>query len=829
MRNLTVNQMDMKIVFLNGDIDEKIYIEQPEGFVIPGQERKVYKLVKSLYGIKQAPMKWHEKIDEIVLANGFNIGECDSCVYYKENEKSYVKENDSGYVMMTLATVSWKSSKQTVITHSMMKVEFVALDKCAEEVEYLRQFLEDIPRCPKPVTVIGIHCDSDWFRSMKIALSSKLKLGFVDGTYTKPATTATNANLILHWTRCNDIVISWILNIVSPEIRQSVMYMNNAKDIWDDFAIRFAQTNVPKLFNLRKELAYLSQENLSISAYFAKFRSLHDELDAISTVPRCDYGKCLCNVNAKLDNFSKSAKLSQFLMGLGEQYTAIRGHLILMTSIPSLSDAYSLLMQEENQRELGINTNVTESVALSVKTYDKSYDNQRGGLKSGRQSNVKKPENAEICDFCQMSGHSRDKCFCVHSYPPWHRLHGKPKPKPKHQVKASHAYNVNTTPSESVTAVKAPDTARFTNAQCQQLMTMIQSSFKELSATNSNVASTSGMNSQWPTSNTSTPHMAGNVIHFVCHTKSKHTLKSNMWIIDSGATDHITPHFHLLQDVHTTNSVLHLPNGQYTAVTYIGNVALHTNIVLTDMLYVPSFNYNLLSIPKLTAINSCNVFFTKDACYVQDHVLKKITEIGELHDGLYLLHHPVNSSESLPDVIHSQLDHTTLVQSMCNNVQNVTVSKLLHARLGHPSVSFMKFLPTIMYNHSVMFTECDTCHLAKQTRLSFSDSITSSSSLFELIHVDVWGPCKYKTHGNCSYFFTIVEDLSRTTRVFLLPDKSQVYLLLRNHITYIHKQFSCHIKCLRTDNGTEFLHSDFRNYLASLGIIQQKSCTYTPQ
>ncbi|XP_074374746.1 uncharacterized protein LOC141715166 [Apium graveolens] len=175
---------------------------------------------------------------------------------------------------------------------------------------------------------------------------------------------------------------SELLNTVSPEIRQSVMYMNNAKDIWDNFAIRFAQTNVPKLFNLRKELAYLSQGNLSISAYFTKFRSLHDDLDAISTVPRCDCGKCSCNVNAKLDNFSKSAKLSQFLMALGEQYTAIRGHLLLMTPIPSLSAAYSLLMQEENQRELGINTNVTESVALSVKTYDKSYDNQRGGLKS---------------------------------------------------------------------------------------------------------------------------------------------------------------------------------------------------------------------------------------------------------------------------------------------------------------------------------------------------------------------------------------------------------------------------------------------------------------
>ena len=41
-----------------------------------------------------------------------------------------------------------------------MEAEFVALDKCAQEAEYLRQFLEDIPRWPNPVTAIGLHCDS---------------------------------------------------------------------------------------------------------------------------------------------------------------------------------------------------------------------------------------------------------------------------------------------------------------------------------------------------------------------------------------------------------------------------------------------------------------------------------------------------------------------------------------------------------------------------------------------------------------------------------------------------------------------------------------------
>ena len=53
--NLKIHQMDVKTAFLNGDLEEEIYMDQPEGFVEPGQESKVCKLTESLYGLKQAP------------------------------------------------------------------------------------------------------------------------------------------------------------------------------------------------------------------------------------------------------------------------------------------------------------------------------------------------------------------------------------------------------------------------------------------------------------------------------------------------------------------------------------------------------------------------------------------------------------------------------------------------------------------------------------------------------------------------------------------------------------------------------------------------------
>jgi hypothetical protein len=79
---LLVQQMDFKTTFLNGDLDEEIYMEQPAGFVENGQEGMVCELLKSLYGLKQAPKQWHEKFDRTLTSVGFVVNEVDKCVYY---------------------------------------------------------------------------------------------------------------------------------------------------------------------------------------------------------------------------------------------------------------------------------------------------------------------------------------------------------------------------------------------------------------------------------------------------------------------------------------------------------------------------------------------------------------------------------------------------------------------------------------------------------------------------------------------------------------------------------------------------------------------------
>jgi hypothetical protein len=80
---LVVHQMDDKTAFLNGELDEEIYMDQPDRFVAEDQEGKVCKLLKSLYGLKQAPKQWHEKFDRNLTSAGFVINEADRYSYYR--------------------------------------------------------------------------------------------------------------------------------------------------------------------------------------------------------------------------------------------------------------------------------------------------------------------------------------------------------------------------------------------------------------------------------------------------------------------------------------------------------------------------------------------------------------------------------------------------------------------------------------------------------------------------------------------------------------------------------------------------------------------------
>ncbi|KAA3471288.1 Retrovirus-related Pol polyprotein from transposon TNT 1-94 [Gossypium australe] len=218
IHNLLVHQLDVKLAFLNNDLDEEIYIEQPPRFVTSGMEDKVCRLKKSLYGLKQAPKQLYEKFHKTILSFSFMIiGSLMFLMNYTQPDIAYavsrlsrythnpnnehrnalkhllkylkgilswelkfvsypvilkgycdanwVTDNKvcstSGYVF-TLggATISWKSGKQICIARSAMESEFIALDLAGQEAEWLRNLLAEIPSWEKSVPLISLLCDS---------------------------------------------------------------------------------------------------------------------------------------------------------------------------------------------------------------------------------------------------------------------------------------------------------------------------------------------------------------------------------------------------------------------------------------------------------------------------------------------------------------------------------------------------------------------------------------------------------------------------------------------------------------------------------------------
>lgn len=88
--DLHLEWLDVKMTFLHGDLEEDIYMKQPQGFIVPGKENMVCKLKKSVYGLKQAPRKWYKKFNSFMSNSGFNRCNGDHCCYIKRLDTSYI-------------------------------------------------------------------------------------------------------------------------------------------------------------------------------------------------------------------------------------------------------------------------------------------------------------------------------------------------------------------------------------------------------------------------------------------------------------------------------------------------------------------------------------------------------------------------------------------------------------------------------------------------------------------------------------------------------------------------------------------------------------------
>ena len=343
----------------------------------------------------------------------------------------------------------------------------------------------------------------------------------------------------------------------------------------------------------------------------------------------------------------------------------------------------------------------------------------------------------------------------------------------------------------------------FSPEQCKALLALIQQS--SAGSTASNHPQTKQVASISSTDTVTNPGIPS----------SLRTQKSTSWVLDSGATDHVTCS---LSNLHSFNRIepimVKLPNGQHVYATHSGVVHLSSFITLLDVLYIPTFTFNLISISKLVSSTNCTLIFSSTSCTLQDTSNRVKIGTVEVRHGLYQL---------TPDQIIPNTICSTIVHPKCN----VVPIDLWHFRMGHPSSERLQcmqsYYPILRNNKS--FT-CNTCHYAKHKKLPFPSSNSYALHSFDLLHVDIWGPCsKPSMHGH-RYFLTIVDDHTRFTWVHIMHTKAETRNIIMNFIASVETQFDSKVKIIRSDNGPEFLMHDF---YASKGIIHQTSCVETPE
>ncbi|XP_071708327.1 uncharacterized protein [Rutidosis leptorrhynchoides] len=277
---------------------------------------------------------------------------------------------------------------------------------------------------------------SSWRISMMIALNAKNKLKIVTGEITEPAA---NSSVDALWDRTNDMIISWILNTISDQIAN--------------------------------EISQLKQDQCTVEIYYQKLKGYWDELDALEAPYICT---CICNCeNGRVNGEREQRKrLIQFLMGLDECYSNVRGQILLMQPMSNAAKAYGMIRQEEKQKEQHT-VKSSISAALSMQSNNRStsrWISQKTTTATYKKSTFKK---GVFCSNCSLEGHTKEECYKIVGYPVGHPLHDKFKP--PNRVNSS-ATQTNTGKSVNmVTSGKSDNTSNEAamNARMDQLQNQL--------------------------------------------------------------------------------------------------------------------------------------------------------------------------------------------------------------------------------------------------------------------------------------------------------------------------------------------------------------------
>ncbi|XP_013614590.1 PREDICTED: uncharacterized protein LOC106320776 [Brassica oleracea var. oleracea] len=379
----------------------------------------------------------------------------------------------------------------------------------------------------------------EWSTELRNSLQAKQKLGFIDGTISKPSEDSPD---LARWLAVNSMIVGWIHTSIDSKVRSTVAHVPDAHKLWESLKLRFSVKNGTRVHQLQDAIANCKQDGQSVLEYYGRLTKLWEELQNLKTI--CT---CTCAAAADIEKDKEDACVHKFLFGLDDsRFMSIRSRITDEDPLPDLNLVYSRVIREEQNM---ITTRSTEQRTDALGFSDKNETSKDLSFSVNNSTPSRSRSPARTCTHCGRTGHYISEWFLVHGFPEWYLERQNNSTSGTRGGRGGRS-NSNRGRGGRGRANATQASTSINADQIASLITLLQ-------------------NQQ---SNLSSERLSG-----------KTTLTDV--IIDTGASHHMTGNLALLHDVHdiSTSSVL-WPNGRNSSATKQGTLQLSKDYMLHDVL-----------------------------------------------------------------------------------------------------------------------------------------------------------------------------------------------------------------------------------------------------
>ncbi|CAL1408613.1 unnamed protein product [Linum trigynum] len=190
---------------------------------------------------------------------------------------------------------------------------------------------------------------NDWSRAMLNALAAKNKLGFINASIPEPPPTDPRHGV---WTRNNVMILSWIQQATSSEIRKTILSSKTAAEAWKSLQTIYGSGDLIRIAELEEALSSLQQGNQTVTEYYGRMITLKDELENYQPLLPCSctptsHNTCVGMLTAH--QYQETSYVIKFLRGLNENFSGVRAQVLFGDELPNINRVFQRMLQHERQ------------------------------------------------------------------------------------------------------------------------------------------------------------------------------------------------------------------------------------------------------------------------------------------------------------------------------------------------------------------------------------------------------------------------------------------------------------------------------------------------